>query len=64
MRILLYAENGFNPLWNERVEIHVKNPYIALLRFEVYDEDMFGERIPVAQATYPVRFCFFSALLN
>lgn len=47
-------ENGFNPLWNERCEIHVKNPYVALLRFEVTDEDMFGERISIAQATYPV----------
>lgn len=47
-------ENGFNPLWNERCEIHVKNPYVALLRFEVYEEDMFGERISIAQATYPV----------
>lgn len=49
-----YLENGFNPLWNERFEVHVKNPYLALLRFEVYDEDMFGERISIAQATYPV----------
>lgn len=53
--LLSNAENGFNPLWNERCEIHVKNPHVALLRFEVYDEDMFGERVSIAQATYPVR---------
>lgn len=31
------------------------NPYFAMLRFEVQDEDMFGEPNFIGQAVYPVR---------
>lgn len=49
-----YTENGFNPVWNDLCEILVKNPNLALLRFEVQDEDMFGEPNFIGQATFPV----------
>ncbi|XP_055373041.1 1-phosphatidylinositol 4,5-bisphosphate phosphodiesterase gamma-1 [Condylostylus longicornis] len=48
-------DNGFNPFWNETCEFTVRNPYFALLRFEVQDEDMFAERHFVAQGTFPVQ---------
>lgn len=50
------ADNGFNPIWNEMCEFHVKNPDFALLRFEVQDEDMFGEPNFMGQAVFPVNF--------
>lgn len=41
-------------------EFQVKNPDFALLRFEVQDEDMFGERNFIGQAVFPVSvFGFF-----
>ncbi|GAB0091623.1 1-phosphatidylinositol 4,5-bisphosphate phosphodiesterase gamma [Sergentomyia squamirostris] len=48
------ADNGFNPIWNEICEFHVKNPHFAMLRFEVQDEDMFGEPNFIGQAVFPV----------
>ncbi|XP_044272158.1 1-phosphatidylinositol 4,5-bisphosphate phosphodiesterase gamma-1 isoform X2 [Tribolium madens] len=49
------ADNGFNPRWMEEVvEFPVYNPYFALLRFLVQDEDVFGEPNFIGQATYPV----------
>ncbi|XP_062715033.1 1-phosphatidylinositol 4,5-bisphosphate phosphodiesterase gamma-1 isoform X2 [Aedes albopictus] len=48
------ADNGFNPIWNEICEFRVINPYFALLRFEVQDEDMFGEPNFIGQAIFPV----------
>lgn len=51
---LLHPENGHNPIWNETCEFLVKNPHFAMLRFEVQDEDMFGEPNFIAQAVYPV----------
>lgn len=47
-------ENGFNPIWNELCEFHIKNPDFAMLRFEVQDEDMFGERNFIGQSVFPV----------
>lgn len=47
-------DNAFNPVWNEICDFSVRNPYFALLRFEVQDEDMFAERHFVAQATFPI----------
>lgn len=52
--IYLAADNGFNPIWNEICEFRVINPYFALLRFEVQDEDMFGEPNFIGQAIFPV----------
>lgn len=52
--LFLSADNGFNPFWNEICEFHVKNPHFAMLRFEVQDEDMFGEPNFIGQALFPV----------
>lgn len=49
------ADNGFNPVWNEVCEFDIINPDLALLRFVVQDEDMFGDPNFLGQATYPVR---------
>ncbi|XP_068087156.1 1-phosphatidylinositol 4,5-bisphosphate phosphodiesterase gamma-1-like [Anabrus simplex] len=48
------SDNGFNPFWNEICEFVVCNPYFALLRFVVQDEDMFGDANFIGQGTYPV----------
>lgn len=50
----LTADNGFNPMWNETCEFEIFNPYFALIRFLVQDEDMFGDSNFIGQATYPV----------
>lgn len=48
------SDNGLNPVWNEVCEILVKVPSLALLRFEVQDEDIFGEPNFLGQAVFPV----------
>lgn len=48
------TDNGFNPLWNESFELIVRNTEMALIRFEVHDEDIFGEKHLIGQAMYPV----------
>ncbi|XP_032690536.1 1-phosphatidylinositol 4,5-bisphosphate phosphodiesterase gamma-1-like [Odontomachus brunneus] len=48
------SDNGFNPIWNETCEFEIFNPYFALIRFLVQDEDMFGDSNFIGQATYPV----------
>lgn len=48
------ADNGLNPIWNESCEFEVKFPDIALIRFVIQDEDMFGDTNFIGQATYPV----------
>lgn len=53
--IVVVAENGFNPHWNQRCEFEVANPAFALIRFLVQDVDVFGEKNFIGQATYPVR---------
>lgn len=52
--LLISADNGFNPIWNEICEFDVANPSFALLRFLVQDEDVFGDPNFIGQATYPV----------
>lgn len=51
---LFSADNGLNPVWNDSCEFDVKNPELALLRFVVQDEDMFGDSNFIGQGTYPV----------
>lgn len=51
------ADNGLNPVWNETCEFDVLNPSLAMLRFNVQDEDMFGDKKFLGQATNPVT-CF------
>lgn len=54
MILKFLADNGFNPMWNEICEFEIFNPYFALIRFLVQDEDMFGDTNFIGQATYPV----------
>lgn len=41
-------------MWNETCEFTVRNSHLAMLRFEVQDEDMFGEPNFIGQATFPI----------
>lgn len=56
--LIRIADNGLNPTWNENCEFEVKFPDIALIRFVVQDEDMFGDTNFIGQATYPVSVAF------
>ena len=47
-------ENGFNPVWNEGCEFDIVNSDLALLRFAVQDEDVFGDPNFIGQAVYPL----------
>lgn len=47
-------DNGLNPVWNEAFMFDICNPSVALLRFVVQDEDMFGDPNFLGQVTYPV----------
>ncbi|RWS14778.1 1-phosphatidylinositol 4:5-bisphosphate phosphodiesterase gamma-1-like protein [Dinothrombium tinctorium] len=47
-------DNGFNPVWKECFTFEVFCPDLALLRFVVYNEDMFGDPNFIGQATYPL----------
>lgn len=49
--------NGLNPVWApevEQVEFDIDNPQLALIRFCVQDEDMFGDPNFLGQASLPV----------
>ncbi|GAB6030572.1 hypothetical protein CHUAL_007434 [Chamberlinius hualienensis] len=48
-------DNGFNPSWNEICEFDIVNPELAMLRFVVQDEDMFGDPNFLGQATYLIK---------
>ena len=48
-------DNGFNPVWNESCEFDILNPEVALMRFVVQDEDVFGEPNFLGQATIPLK---------
>ncbi|XP_028039565.1 1-phosphatidylinositol 4,5-bisphosphate phosphodiesterase gamma-1 isoform X1 [Bombyx mandarina] len=48
------SDNGLNPLWNDICEFEVANPELALIRFVVQDEDIFGEPNFIGQATFPL----------
>lgn len=61
------ADNGINPIWNDICEFEVANPDLALIRFLVQDEDMFGDPNFIGQATYPfkcLRTGYRSVILN
>lgn len=53
LHYFLSADNGINPIWNDLCEFEVANPDLALIRFLVQDEDMFGDPNFIGQATYP-----------
>ena len=48
-------DNGFNPVWNNSFDFQVHNPDLALLRFIIYDMDIFGDSNFIGQYTIPVR---------
>lgn len=48
------STNGFTPIWNESCEFSVRNPHLAILRFEIQEEDTFSDTHFVAQASYPL----------
>ncbi|RWS31552.1 phospholipase C gamma-like protein, partial [Leptotrombidium deliense] len=47
-------DNGFNPVWKETFIFEICCPELALLRFVVYNEDMFGDPNFIGQKTYPI----------
>ena len=49
------VDNGFNPVWNEPFDFDIINPAVAMIRFIVQDEDMFGDPNFLGQATYPIQ---------
>ena len=49
------TDNGFNPYWNDTFDFQITNPDLALLRFVVYDVDIFGDSNFIGQYTVPVR---------
>merc|ERR1719433_1367553 len=48
-------DNGFNPDWNESFDFQISNPDLALLRFVIYDVDIFGDSNFIGQYTVPVK---------
>ncbi|ODN02952.1 1-phosphatidylinositol 4,5-bisphosphate phosphodiesterase gamma-1 [Orchesella cincta] len=48
------SDNGLNPFWNESFEFEVHFPELAMIRFVVQDEDVFGDPNFIGQASYPV----------
>lgn len=54
MKISFSGDNGFNPVWNERMMFTLDNPELALVRFVVFEEDSFGDGQFLGQACYPV----------
>jgi Ca2+-dependent lipid-binding protein len=48
-------DNGFNPFWDDSFDFQVFNPDLALLRFVVYDVDIFGDSNFIGQYTTPMR---------
>ena len=54
VNIDITADNGLNPVWNDICEFEVASPDLALIRFLVQDEDMFGDRNFIGQAVFPL----------
>lgn len=48
------ADNGLNPVWNEPCVFDILCPPLALIRFTVQDEDIFGDPNFLGQATFPI----------
>ncbi|XP_070574181.1 1-phosphatidylinositol 4,5-bisphosphate phosphodiesterase gamma-1-like isoform X2 [Ptychodera flava] len=48
------VDNGFNPVWMESFEFDIINPHVAMIRFSVQDEDMFGDPNFLGQAVYQI----------
>ena len=43
-------------MWNEECKFDIVNPDLALLRFAVEDEDVFGDPNFIGQAVYPLPY--------
>ena len=54
-RVFILVDNGFNPVWNETCEFDIVNPDLAMIRFVIQDEDMFGDPNFLGQAAFPVK---------
>ena len=48
-------DNGLNPVWDETFNLRILNPEMALIRFSIYDEDMFGDPNFIGHATFPIK---------
>lgn len=51
----LTVDNGLNPVWGDSCVFDILCPELALIRFAVMDEDIFGDPNFLGQATYPVQ---------
>ena len=49
------SDNGFNPDWNDSFDFQIHNPDLAILRFVIYDVDIFGDANFIGQYSVPVR---------
>ncbi|BFZ19735.1 hypothetical protein BsWGS_22774 [Bradybaena similaris] len=49
------VDNGLNPVWGDSCVFDILCPELALIRFAVMDEDIFGDPNFLGQATYPVQ---------
>ncbi|RDD46947.1 1-phosphatidylinositol 4,5-bisphosphate phosphodiesterase gamma-1 [Trichoplax sp. H2] len=47
-------ENGLNPRWNEKFEWDIAFPEMAMLRFNIGEDDMFGDSNCICTATIPM----------
>ena len=56
MILCFTADNGLNPVWTKAsTDFDIECPDLALIRFVVQDEDVFGEPNFLGQATFPVK---------
>ncbi|XP_052817570.1 1-phosphatidylinositol 4,5-bisphosphate phosphodiesterase gamma-1-like isoform X4 [Mya arenaria] len=50
------SSNGLNPVWSKQnYDFDIRCPDLAMIRFVVYDEDMFGDPNVLGQATFPIK---------
>ena len=47
--------NGLNPIWNETLEFEIDFPQLCLIRFDVYDYDVFSRDDRLAYFSLPVK---------
>lgn len=52
--MLVVAQNALTPVWNEATDFDIVNPDLAMIRFCVQDEDVFGDPNFLGHATIPV----------
>lgn len=53
--VCVTVQNALHPVWNEATDFDIVNPDLAMIRFCVQDEDVFGDPNFLGQATIPVR---------